>query len=182
MTTPGTASTSDARKRLAEPTQAAPDADGRGATEEPIDVGWYAYSGGRQSMIFHLRATGQWSAHFADGTASDCAWGYIEQALGVWDLVPLTPSRTPDAHLAGAKAVGAAEALADLQERLVAAEQRIAELTYPYWQKQDSARLEGKRQGVQLALSYVEEAARLREQGDPDAVLRAGLAGWGVEG
>jgi hypothetical protein len=58
----------------------------------PSEPGWYAYSDGRQSMIFHLRDTGQWSAHFANGTASDCAWGYIEQALSVWDLVPLVPA------------------------------------------------------------------------------------------
>lgn len=57
--------------------------------EEPVEVGWYTYSGGAQGMIFHLRETGQWSAHFGNGTASDCAWGYIEQALGVWDLVRL---------------------------------------------------------------------------------------------
>jgi hypothetical protein len=58
---------------------------------EPIEVGWYAYSGGRQTMIFHLREGGQWSAHFDNGTASDCAWGYIGQALGVWDLVRVMP-------------------------------------------------------------------------------------------
>lgn len=61
---------------------------------EPTKIGWYAYSGGRQLMIFHLRETGQWSAHFDNGTASDCAWGYIEQALGVWDLV--LRAATPD--------------------------------------------------------------------------------------
>jgi hypothetical protein len=60
--------------------------------DEPIETGWYAYSGGAQYMIFHLRETGQWSAHFANGTAGDCAWGYIEQALGVWDLVRIDPS------------------------------------------------------------------------------------------
>lgn len=68
---------------------------------EPTEPGWYAYSGGNQVMIFHLRRVPvfsgplarpgdlQWSAHFDDGTSADCAWGYIEQALGVWDLVPL---------------------------------------------------------------------------------------------
>jgi hypothetical protein len=58
---------------------------------EPIEVGWYAYSGGAQSMIYHLRETGQWSVHLGNGSASDCAWGYIEQALGVWDLVKIGP-------------------------------------------------------------------------------------------
>jgi hypothetical protein len=57
------------------------------AIEEPNEVGWYAYSGGAQSMIFHLRETGQWSVHLDNGSASDCGWSYIEQALGVWDLV-----------------------------------------------------------------------------------------------
>jgi hypothetical protein len=61
------------------------------AIEAPTESGWYAYSGGRQVMIFHLRDPGQWSAHFDNGTAADCAWGYIEQALGVWDLVRLDP-------------------------------------------------------------------------------------------
>ena len=73
--------------------------------DEPTDPGWYAYSSGAQVMVFHLRkvnpefagdrATGggtrQWSAHFDTGRGADCAWGYIEQALGVWDLVPLVP-------------------------------------------------------------------------------------------
>lgn len=63
----------------------------RAAVEEPIDVGWYAYSGGAQTMVFHLRETGQWSVHLNNGSASDCPWGYIEQALGVWDLVLITP-------------------------------------------------------------------------------------------
>lgn len=60
---------------------------------EPTEPGWYAYLGGRQHMVFHLREPGQWSAHFADGTAEDCVWGYIDQALGVWDLVRLVPER-----------------------------------------------------------------------------------------
>jgi len=58
---------------------------------EPIEVGWYAYSGIAEGMIFHLRQSGQWSVHLDNGIAADCAWGYIEQALGVWNLVPLWP-------------------------------------------------------------------------------------------
>lgn len=30
-------------------------------------------------------------AEFDNGSADDCAWAYIEQALGVWDLVRLIP-------------------------------------------------------------------------------------------
>jgi len=71
-------------------------------TPEPIAPGWYAYSGGRQSLVFHLRETGQWSVHFSDGTASDCVWPYIEQALGVWDLVRITPpAQSPAQYVAG---------------------------------------------------------------------------------
>ena len=61
-------------------------------TQQPTEPGWYSYSGGMQVMIFHLRETDgrrQWSVHFDNGTAGDCVWGYIEQALGVWDLVRL---------------------------------------------------------------------------------------------
>jgi hypothetical protein len=71
--------------------------------EEPTEVGWYAYSGGAQNVIFHLRDGGQWSAHFADGTAADCSWGYIEQCLSVWDLVridfPGGTDGSPEQHL-----------------------------------------------------------------------------------
>jgi hypothetical protein len=66
-------------------------AESDATSEEPNEVGWYAYSGGAQAIIFHLRETGQWSAHFDNGTAADCAWGYIEQAFGVWSLVRLVP-------------------------------------------------------------------------------------------
>ena len=62
-------------------------------TAPPTEPGWYAYSGGAQTMIFHLREPGQWSAHVDNGSATDCEWGYIEQALSVWDLVPLVPVR-----------------------------------------------------------------------------------------
>lgn len=69
--------------------------------EEPTEPGWYAYSGGRQTMIFHLRDAldtidesditykKQWSVHLDNGTAANCEWGYIEQALGVWDLIKI---------------------------------------------------------------------------------------------
>lgn len=67
-----------------------PDLTPTPAVGEPDELGWYAYSGGAQVMIFHLRRGGQWSVHLDNGTSADCAWGYIEQALGVWDLVPLT--------------------------------------------------------------------------------------------
>lgn len=61
---------------------------------EPTEPGWYAYSGGSHNVIFHLRDQSwlpeerprQWSAHFADGSAMDCVWAYIEQALSVWKL------------------------------------------------------------------------------------------------
>jgi hypothetical protein len=77
---------------LSDPT-AGKDRDDMSETEvqEPIEVGWYAYSGGAQTMVFHLRDTGQWSAHFDNGSSGDCAWGYVEQALDVWtlDRIPL---------------------------------------------------------------------------------------------
>lgn len=69
-----------------------PEGAGRGLSEEPIEVGWYAYSGGAQQMVFHLRETGQWSVHLASGDAADCTWSYIEQALGVWNLVRIDPA------------------------------------------------------------------------------------------
>lgn len=58
---------------------------------EPTTPGWYAYSGGAQIMIFHLRGNEQWSVHLDNGTAEDCVWEYIDQALSVWDLAPLVP-------------------------------------------------------------------------------------------
>ena len=64
----------------------------------PPEPGWYAYSGGAQSIIFHLRHPNQWSAHFDNGTAGDCEWGYIEQALSVWDLVKIGPVGLPAEH------------------------------------------------------------------------------------
>lgn len=65
------------------------------AAREPVEPGWYAYSGGAQSLVFHLRQDGQWSAHASNGSATDCTWGYVEQALGVWALVRLVPESSP---------------------------------------------------------------------------------------
>jgi len=87
-------------------TDTAPEFSGK---PEPAEPGWYSYSGGTQVMIFHLRDvsaeyagplashgnTRQWSVHLDNGTASDCAWGYIEQALSVWDLVKITADPSP---------------------------------------------------------------------------------------
>lgn len=64
----------------------------------PTEPSWYAYDGGRQTMVFHLsrddrRPDGlQWRAFFDNGTTGDCEWGYIEQALSVYNLVPLLPA------------------------------------------------------------------------------------------
>ena len=56
--------------------------------EEPTEDGWYAYDGGRQTMIFRL-TRGQWYVTTDSGQCDPCEWGYIEQALSVWNLVPL---------------------------------------------------------------------------------------------
>lgn len=56
----------------------------------PTEPGWYAYSGGRQLLTFRLDETGQWFVRFDNGDVTKCEWGYIEQALGVWDLVPMS--------------------------------------------------------------------------------------------
>jgi hypothetical protein len=56
----------------------------------PTDPGFYQYAGeGLRSgvMLFLLDRQGQWHVWFDNGEANPCAWGYIEQALGVWDLV-----------------------------------------------------------------------------------------------
>jgi hypothetical protein len=51
--------------------------------EQPTEPGWYAYSEGRQIMLFNLSEDGQWYTHFEHATpdCAPCAWGYIEQAL-----------------------------------------------------------------------------------------------------
>jgi hypothetical protein len=52
----------------------------------PTEPGFYRYSGGNQNMIFLLRADGQWWVWFDTSEVHKCEWGYIEQALGVWEL------------------------------------------------------------------------------------------------
>ena len=55
--------------------------------QPPTERGFYKYSGGNQVMIFLLGPDDEWFAYFdnAEGPLR-CDWGYIEQALGVWDL------------------------------------------------------------------------------------------------
>lgn len=53
---------------------------------EPTEDGWYAYDGGRQTMLFRL-TRGQWYVINDVGESTPCDWGYIEQALSVWDLM-----------------------------------------------------------------------------------------------
>lgn len=74
-----------------------------GDAAEPLEPGWYAYSGGRQTIVFYRHSDAEveaghprWHALASDGTASKCEWGYIEQCLSVWDLVPLVPSRVTE--------------------------------------------------------------------------------------
>lgn len=62
----------------------------------PTEPGWYAYSGGGQVMTFQLDELGRWTVHFDNGDSGKCEWGYIEQALGVWDLVPIPAPRGQD--------------------------------------------------------------------------------------
>lgn len=59
-------------------------------TQAPIEPGFYRYSGGGQLMIFVLTPQGQWRVITEYGTIADCHWSYIEQALGVWNLVRIT--------------------------------------------------------------------------------------------
>lgn len=68
-------------------------------TSEPAEPGFYRYSGGNQNMIFlhvvseglngFVDPTNKWYAIFSNGTMDECVWGYIEQALSVWELVPI---------------------------------------------------------------------------------------------
>jgi hypothetical protein len=69
--------------------------------KEPTEPGWYTYNGGAQHMIFLLTRTMGWSSGEVDlrwwvvfdhGSIAGVDWGYIEQALGVWDLVRLVPA------------------------------------------------------------------------------------------
>lgn len=58
----------------------------------PTEQGFYYYNGGAQTMIFLLTAPAlgsQWYCIFDNGESSPCVWGYIEQALSVWELKKL---------------------------------------------------------------------------------------------
>lgn len=55
---------------------------------EPTEPGFYKYSGGNQNMIF-LLTSGTWYTVFDNANIHVCKWGYIEQALGVWQLVKI---------------------------------------------------------------------------------------------
>lgn len=58
----------------------------------PTEPGFYHFDGGAQRMIFLLTAPGngsQWYTMFDNGVADVCDWGYIEQALSVYNLVKL---------------------------------------------------------------------------------------------
>lgn len=58
--------------------------------EEPTKPGFYKYDGGSQDIMFRLSPGGQWWVWFIDNTEPEkCHWGYIEQALCVYNLVPL---------------------------------------------------------------------------------------------
>ncbi len=62
--------------------------------EPPTEPGFYHYDGGNQNMIFLLHDK-QWWTIFDNTTFDKCEWGYIEQALGVYNLRKLKPS-VPD--------------------------------------------------------------------------------------
>lgn len=55
----------------------------------PTKRGFYKYSSGNQVMIFLLDYSGQWWTIFDNAHMSQCEWGYIEQCLGVYDLIPV---------------------------------------------------------------------------------------------
>lgn len=57
--------------------------------QAPTEPGFYVYSGGAQSMVFLLGQGGVWHVISDSGEMTACGWEYIEQALGVWDLVRL---------------------------------------------------------------------------------------------
>lgn len=59
--------------------------------EQPTQPGWYQYSGGANVLMFLRTERGQWHAFTDNGESTECTWGYIEQALGVWDLVLVAP-------------------------------------------------------------------------------------------
>ncbi len=57
--------------------------------EAPIEPGFYRYSGGRQTLIFLLDYNQLWWVISDNSEMARCVWEYIEQALGVWDLVKI---------------------------------------------------------------------------------------------
>lgn len=69
----------------------------------PTEPGFYRYSGGRQTLIFllvhHSMLGARWYVISDNGTMSSCVWGYIEQCLGVWDLVPIAADSDPNDRL-----------------------------------------------------------------------------------
>jgi hypothetical protein len=66
---------------------------GHSVTEEPTQPGWYIYEGAADLTVFYRSKTGQWWVHSDAGTVHPCVWGYIEQATGVYSLVPITTER-----------------------------------------------------------------------------------------
>lgn len=56
----------------------------------PTEPGFYQYSGGGQKMMFLLDEDGQWWVWVDSAGVDKCEWGYIEQCLGVWDLVKIS--------------------------------------------------------------------------------------------
>ena len=94
--------------------------------------------------------------------------------------VEAAASRTPDAHLAAAKAEGVATALLALDPCQGGEEQhaRHLDVCVPFHDRAQHLMTGDVLDAIDRA-----RAARLREQGgDPVADLRAGLAEWGVEG
>lgn len=57
-------------------------------------------------MVFLLLPSRKWFVILDNGTFEECQWSYIEQALSVWDLIPLTQDSVdsvvyPDLELQG---------------------------------------------------------------------------------
>ncbi len=65
------------------------DVQGTSVVQEPTEPGFYRYSGGMQNMIFLRDRNGAWWTWFDNTMMERCVWGYIEQALSVWDLVKI---------------------------------------------------------------------------------------------
>jgi hypothetical protein len=55
-------------------------------TAAPTKPGWYQYSGDNNVLMFLLTEDHIWYAISDNGENTKCDWGYIEQALGVYDL------------------------------------------------------------------------------------------------